>query len=58
MRKALALRKETLTELSGDDLAHVVGGTTMTTVLTAALTAAISKYIDVSTPTIDDTCIR
>jgi len=54
MRRALALRKETLTELSADDLATVHGGTTMTTVLTTALTAAVTRLVS----TAIDTCAR
>ena len=54
MRKALVLKRETLTELTGDQLAGVVGGTTTADRL---LTAMISRFVDVSTPTLDDTCI-
>ena len=53
MRRALELKRESLTELTGEDLAAVVGGTTMTTVV---LVAVITRYVD-STPTLDDNCL-
>ena len=49
MRKRLAISKETLTELTGDDLAAVVGAASVDLTL-------VTRYVDASTPTLDDTC--
>jgi len=50
MRKALVLKREPLTELTGEELVGVVGGST---VLTPAVVTAIIKDIVATTPTVD-----
>lgn len=61
--RRLTLRKETLTELCPDDLAHVVGGTVKTTTVVAStavaclsdMFAACDSYLR---PCISNTCTR
>ena len=51
MRNALQLKREPLAELTGDELAALVGGST---VITPAVITAIVRDLVASTPTVDN----
>lgn len=57
MRKALALKREPLAELTGEELAGLVGVVGGSTVITPAVITAIIKELVASTPSVDASCL-